>query len=47
MLEELGEGAYAETYKARDERSGGLVVLKFPHPNLFADPAIFQRFRRR
>jgi serine/threonine protein kinase len=46
VLEELGEGAYAETYKARDVRSGGLVVLKFPHPNLFADPAIFQRFQR-
>lgn len=46
VLEELGEGAYAETYKARDIRSGGLVVLKFPHPNLFADPAIFQRFQR-
>jgi eukaryotic-like serine/threonine-protein kinase len=46
VLEELGEGAYAETYKARDERSGELVVLKFPHPNLYADPAIFQRFQR-
>jgi serine/threonine-protein kinase len=46
VLEELGEGAYAETYKARDARSGALVVLKFPHPNLFADPAIFQRFQR-
>jgi serine/threonine protein kinase len=46
ILEELGEGAYAETYKARDERSGQLVVLKFPHPNLYADPAIFQRFQR-
>ena len=46
ILEPLGEGAYAETYKARDERSGGLVVLKFPHPSLFADPATFQRFQR-
>jgi serine/threonine-protein kinase len=46
VLEELGEGAYAETYKARDARSGELVVLKFPHPNLYADPAIFQRFQR-
>jgi eukaryotic-like serine/threonine-protein kinase len=46
IIEELGEGAYAETYKARDARSSGLVVLKFPHPNLFADPAIFQRFQR-
>ena len=46
VLDELGEGAYAETYKARDSRSGELVVLKFPHPNLYADPAIFQRFQR-
>ncbi|MBV8983954.1 MAG: serine/threonine protein kinase [Acidimicrobiia bacterium] len=42
----LGEGAYAETYKARDTNSGGTVVLKVPNPLLFADPALFQRYRR-
>jgi eukaryotic-like serine/threonine-protein kinase len=42
----LGEGAYAETYKARDTRSGDTVVLKIPNPLLFADPALFQRYRR-
>jgi serine/threonine-protein kinase len=46
ILNELGEGAYAETYLARDVGSGRLVVLKAPNPDLFADPAIFQRYRR-
>ena len=46
ILEELGEGAYAETYKARDTRDGRVVVLKAFNPNLFADPHTFQRFRR-
>lgn len=46
ILEELGEGAYAETYKARDTDNGRLVVLKSPNPLLFADPAIFGRFKR-
>ena len=45
IVEELGEGAYAETYLARDT-PGDVVVLKSPNPTLFADPAIFQRFRR-
>ncbi|HMC04791.1 MAG TPA: serine/threonine-protein kinase [Actinomycetota bacterium] len=46
ILEPLGEGAYAETYKARDTQSGALVLLKSPNPLLFADPAIHQRFMR-
>jgi len=46
ILEALGEGAYAETYKARDTRDGRVVVLKCFNPNLFADPHTFQRFRR-
>jgi serine/threonine protein kinase len=46
ILDLLGEGAYAETYKARDTDSDEIVVLKSPNPTLFADPAIFQRFRR-
>ena len=43
----LGEGAYAEIYKAKDTRTGDTVVLKMPNPNLFADPGLFQRYRRR
>jgi eukaryotic-like serine/threonine-protein kinase len=46
IIEELGEGAYAETYKALDTNSGQVVVLKSPNPMLFADPAIFGRFKR-
>jgi serine/threonine-protein kinase len=46
IVEELGEGAYAETYLARDTSNDSEVVLKSPNPMLFADPAIFQRYRR-
>jgi len=42
----LGEGAYAEIYRAVDTKSGADVVLKCPNPLLFADPAIHQRFQR-
>ncbi|HKN89606.1 MAG TPA: serine/threonine-protein kinase [Acidimicrobiia bacterium] len=42
----LGEGAYAEIYKARDTNTGGVVVLKCPNPLLFADPGLFQRYQR-
>jgi serine/threonine-protein kinase len=46
ILESLGEGAYAESYKARDTNDDTVVVLKSPNPVMFADPAIFARFRR-
>jgi serine/threonine-protein kinase len=46
IVDLLGEGAYAETYKARDKDTGELVVIKAPNPALIADPGIFQRFRR-
>ena len=46
VLEPLGEGAYAETYRARDTETGATVVLKCPNPQLFSDPALFQRYRR-
>jgi serine/threonine-protein kinase len=46
VVEALGEGAYAETYKARDTETGRLVLLKSPNPLLFADPLIYQRFER-
>ena len=46
IVDELGEGAYAETYKARDTSSGDIVVLKFPDPHTFADAQIYQRFQR-
>jgi serine/threonine-protein kinase len=46
ILEGLGEGAYAEAYKARDSNTGTLVVLKSPNPQLFADPSLFSRYQR-
>lgn len=46
ILEAMGEGAYAETYHARDTTTGQEVLIKSPNPLLFADPAIHQRFMR-
>jgi serine/threonine protein kinase len=46
VCELLGEGAYAETYRATDTRTGDVVVLKCPNPQLFADPSLFSRYRR-
>ena len=46
IIDVLGEGAYGEAFKARDIETGELVVLKSPNPLLFADPALFQRYRR-
>ncbi|MCL5886645.1 MAG: serine/threonine protein kinase [Actinobacteria bacterium] len=46
LIEPLGEGSYAETWKVRDSRDGRLFVLKLANPQLFADPVLFQRYRR-
>jgi len=46
ILELLGAGAFAETYRATDTATGETVVLKLPDPGLFADPALFNRYRR-
>jgi eukaryotic-like serine/threonine-protein kinase len=46
ILEPLGEGAYAEAYKARDTSTGRVVVLKSPDPQMFSDPQVYQRFTR-
>ncbi|HEX3426417.1 MAG TPA: serine/threonine-protein kinase [Acidimicrobiales bacterium] len=46
IAELLGAGAYNESYKATDTRTGRTVVLKVPDPNLFADPATYNRYKR-
>lgn len=46
IVEFLGAGAYNETYRATDRRNGRSVVLKVPDPNLFADPANYNRYKR-
>jgi eukaryotic-like serine/threonine-protein kinase len=46
ILDVLGQGAYAETYLARDTNTDAQVVIKSPDPMLFADPSVFQRYKR-
>jgi eukaryotic-like serine/threonine-protein kinase len=46
IIKLLGRGAFSETYEARDQRDGRLVVLKCPDPALLGDQAVFERFRR-
>ncbi|MHB8512758.1 MAG: serine/threonine protein kinase [Actinomycetota bacterium] len=46
VLEILGEGAYGITYKVLDTNNDQVALLKYANPQLFADPAIFQRYRR-
>jgi serine/threonine protein kinase len=46
IVEALGEGAYAEAYKAKETASGCVVMLKSPNPLMFADPSVYQRFMR-
>jgi eukaryotic-like serine/threonine-protein kinase len=49
IVEQLGAGAYAETYLARRRPAGSddaLVVIKAPNPGLLADVSIFQRYQR-
>ena len=48
QIEELlGAGTWAEAYRAVDCRSGTVVVLKCPNPQLLlGDPAAFFRYRR-
>lgn len=46
ILETLGQGAYAEAYKARDLDTGRVVMLKMPSPLMFSDPHVYQRFER-
>lgn len=46
IVESLGAGAYGEAYKATDTDTGKPVLIKSPDPQMFADPAVYQRFRR-
>ncbi|KJE76070.1 serine/threonine-protein kinase [Ferrimicrobium acidiphilum] len=46
LKELLGEGAYATVWLALDFRSEGEVVIKFPNPELLADPQLYARFNR-
>ena len=46
ILENLGQGSFSTAYKACDERSGELVVLKCPNPVILGDARSLSRFRR-
>lgn len=46
ILAPLGQGGMSEVYKARDERTDQIVVLKIPYDTLLSDPATYQRFHR-
>src|ERR1700730_10016547 len=46
ILESLGQGGMNDAYKARDNESGRLVVLKIPFASLIGDPATFSRYER-
>jgi serine/threonine protein kinase len=42
----VARSGMASIYRAIDTRDGRIVALKFPHPNLEADPVLFDRFHR-
>jgi serine/threonine-protein kinase len=46
IAEELGSGGMGTVYRARDQRTGAPVAVKFPHPWLAKDPDFVQRLRR-
>src|SRR5689334_6017052 len=46
ILDLLGQGGMGETYKARDQLTGSLVVVKVPYANMIGDPSTYSRFQR-
>ncbi len=42
----VARSGMASIYRATDERTGGPVALKIPHPEVESDPMFFDRFRR-
>ncbi len=47
VIENLVErSGMASIFRATDERTGGPVAIKVPHPDMDADPVFFERFNR-
>src|SRR5437667_2166537 len=47
VIENLVErSGMASIFRATDERTGGPVAIKIPHPEMEADPVFFERFNR-
>jgi serine/threonine-protein kinase len=42
----VARSGMASIYKATDMRTGQFVAIKIPHPEMEADPALFERFER-
>jgi serine/threonine-protein kinase len=42
----VARSGMASIFKATDIRNGRLVAIKIPHPEMEADPALFDRFQR-
>src|ERR1039457_3407574 len=46
-IEELvARSGMASIYRATDMRTGRPVAIKIPHPDMEADPVLFDRFKR-
>jgi serine/threonine-protein kinase len=46
LLEHLGDGAQAEVHRARDNRTGQVVVVRIPHARVLDRPVLAARWRR-
>src|SRR6202522_2641156 len=44
--ESVARSGMASIYRATDMRNNRMVALKIPHPDLEADPVLFDRFKR-
>src|ERR1043165_3072882 len=42
----VARSGMASIFKATDIRNGRLVAIKIPHPEMEADPVLFERFQR-
>lgn len=42
----VARSGMASIFRATDERSGNVVAIKVPHPEIEADPVFYDRFRR-
>ena len=42
----VARSGMASIYRAVDSRNGRVVALKIPHPDMEADPILFDRFQR-
>jgi eukaryotic-like serine/threonine-protein kinase len=46
VLDRLGGGGMGEAYHARDQHTGGDVVVKVPYASVLGDPATYSRYER-